>query len=507
MHRIKKQFFVLLVVISIVITGCGSVKALEINDVAQMQNKTADIMRTSISENPVKETRTPSEKHPATLWVVTEETTYDGMNAELKRIAEAFHAVHSNVEIRLDILPNEESERAIILEKIRAKIAEGNGPDVFLLPTRDILTLDHPKQYSYKRIEMLFPNVDMAMRRGVFLDIHEYYDRAALQLEGLNNAVMDAGIVGNSRFVLPIRYNLPVIYSFDDEVKSLGLDPTDMDKPIDEWMKKVLELGEPKLSYSAEYRSLLALGPTFDYDNKTLQIEDNDVLAFLKDFQMLEKLIGSEKDHRNRAWLSNYLNGTLKHYPAQLSQLDSAMTFAAKAKLEGKQLSMHPVKSTSGEVVATISYYGAVGSCTKNPDLAVEFLLQFLSEESQWEQNRYPSHSEQYPGLWEQSWPVRTAFCIAKLWEAQKYQATMLNYGVSSQTVSNDLNEIALTDEDVPIISAHIDRACFGLRGKNTFDAYWPALNDSSKNGAPTDVNLKDFAHTIIENLKEELNA
>ena len=63
--------------------------------------------------------------------------------------------------------------------------------------------------------------------------------------------------------------------------------------------------------------------------------------------------------------------------------LDFAIHNAVIAKAEGVDLGIYPLRSTDGSVTADITFYGAVTSGCKNPELAYEFLRYFLTEESQ----------------------------------------------------------------------------------------------------------------------------
>lgn len=69
------------------------------------------------------------------LWLVTEETTENGMNGAVRAQIDAFCQAHPEVSIRMDILPNKEAERAEYLQELRQKIESGAGPDLYLLPT------------------------------------------------------------------------------------------------------------------------------------------------------------------------------------------------------------------------------------------------------------------------------------------------------------------------------------------------------------------------------------
>lgn len=184
------------------------------------------------------------------LWLVTEETTENGMNGAVRAQIDAFCQAHPEVSIRMDILPNKEAERAEYLQELRQKIESGAGPDLYLLPTGTVVTLDQPLQYTYREIDPLFPDVSAAMAAGSFADVSEYYRRDAdLGVEALNTAVMDAGVPDGARYVLPLRYTMTALYAFDEKLPDAGITPELLDQPVDAIMRQAVEDGNVELAY------------------------------------------------------------------------------------------------------------------------------------------------------------------------------------------------------------------------------------------------------------------
>ena len=115
----------------------------------------------------------------------------------------------------MDYLPTNEQERAVYLQQLRTEILQGGGPDCYLLSTDNTLILDEPEQYTYVEVEPLFADVGPAMRNGLFYDISLLYDaNDSFGKDGLNSRIMDAGMVDGKRYVLPLRYDMPVIPAF-----------------------------------------------------------------------------------------------------------------------------------------------------------------------------------------------------------------------------------------------------------------------------------------------------
>lgn len=446
-----------------------------------------------------------SESEAVSLWVVTEETMADGMNQQVKYLSEQFHTQYPNVSFRLDILPSEETERQNYLESLRDEMANGGGPDVFLMPTNPVLVLDNPRMYTYLRVAPLFEDVDQAMRSGTFMDVSSFYDAdVELGKEHLAMAVMNAGVVKDARYVLPLRYTMPVMYVFPEEAKARGVDENMLSQNIDDWMAFTLELGDPLIACGAEYNSFNVFSDFLDYDAKKVVLEKDVLASYLEAYQKLEELIGTEAGHRNNAWLDSYLQGRWEPFPVQIASVSNAMTYAAVSKMEGKQLEMYPVKTIDGDVVATVSYYGAIGRNCKNPEAAYLFLRMFLQEDAQWEMKRAENCESQYPGLMEQSWPVRNVGAVTSLWNNQKHSALSSDSNkIAAKTAA--LEQVNLVQQDIPILQTQIQIARFPLTGTGTLGYYTRQLNDYEQSNQAAKVDMDQIAEEILDALNAKV--
>ena len=404
-----------------------------------------------------------SDTEPISLWVVTEETASDGMNYQARMIADRFQKEHPNVTIQLEILPWDESKRAARLEELSEKMDAGCGPDVFLLPTAVVAELDYPTRYTYRYIQPLFPDASAAMREGFFADIEDYYvGDTSLGKSALKSEVMEAGKVGQARYILPIRFNQPIIYVFEGVLAPYGVstDLSDL-KTIDRWMDFAIAQGDPKLACGAEYTSHNAFSSFIDYDRKTVALSPDDVEVYMRRFQQLEALIGEDSIHRSGAALWPMMDQWYS-YPIHLDSLSAALIYCEMAQERGETVSMYPLQSTDGDIIANVSYYGAVGSGCKNANAAYAFLRLFLTEEFQWETGRPDT---QYARLLENSWPVRTQNSAAPLWDSiQRSDSGQTSPEFSSDSVA-------------AILDGHIDIVRFPFA--DNFPALLYSLNSA----------------------------
>ena len=111
MRRGKRTFLGILAILLCILSGCGSLGA-------------------------------AGTREQTSLWVLTEQSTRDGMNLQAEIIAERMEKENPGLTVQLDILPTDPQEREIRLKRLRTKIMAGDGPDVYLLPTGNRLLLD-----------------------------------------------------------------------------------------------------------------------------------------------------------------------------------------------------------------------------------------------------------------------------------------------------------------------------------------------------------------------------
>lgn len=423
------------------------------------------------------------------LWIVTEETVSDGMNGIVLSKIEQFQQEHPGVSIRLDILPNREDERAEYLQSLREQISSGTGPDLFLLPTGRTVTLDQPTKFTYRSITPLFSDVTAAMADGMFADISTLYDQDdALGKDALNQAVMDAGTLGGARYVLPLRYNIPMIYCFDEMLAEAGISEGVMEESIDSIMRQAVQSQNLALARCADMTTADV------FSNLTTQgggaLTAQEVAGYLRDYQALKALLGTESAHLGRFDFLSYLADEEELLPAYRGVIGDALSFLAAAADSGQTLSMYPLRSTAGDTMAFITYYGAVSSSCQSPELAYEFLRQFLLEDVQWEQGRNTADSEWPFSPLENGWPVRTRGSVQAIFE---------NIKTSLPDITRQsLDAFGIDDSSMPILEAGIDLVRFPVQ--TDFGRILSRLNQPD--GTPTDADVDALAEEFISTLQ-----
>lgn len=499
-----------------------------------------------------------NQKPITSMWIVTERTTSDSFNYQIKCAVAAFEAEHKGIQIQVDILPTDTSEREIYLKQLRTQIMAGEGPDVYILPTNTILAMDSPTIHtqeiilSHIEVDPLFPDVMQAMYSGVFADISSFYDADTdLNTETLQQDVMDAGMIDGCRYVLPLRYTMPVLLTEPSNYDRIGITQEQIDSGIDDLVKYALEADDTMMAIGLQMPDdSILLSQIFDYENGRLLISQEEIAGYMRLYQWWYSLSGSHEqqiigrhldevrtvmdeathysydDILSHAMVDITLNSfnnvydygrygyhwSLEGFPLYSDSLTGVLDQTAIAKVLGKDLEAQPMRSTDGSVIAEVSYYGAIGSGCTNVELAYEFLRVFLTEEYQWDLVRPRAKREnidifnlpqekQVRGMIEDSWPVRTVGATPYLWDTLQYQNfhEMYVYENLHKQLKDDF--LNISDADLPILQVEMDEVRFPFYQpyEETLEYALTLLNN--EDGTPTDVDIDKLARQVYQYL------
>ena len=500
-------------------------------------------------------------EEPKRIWVVTEVSCSDGMNYQAEMIAKRVEHENPGLTVELDILPTDPQEREVRLTQLRTKIMSGAGPDVFLLPTGNTLTTDYVNEYHHRvtqttQVEPLFLDVVQAMRSGQFLDISGYYESDdALNTTALKLEIMDAGIVNSRRYVLPLRFNIPVMFTDQDLWSSFGLSEALLESDGLTLAGALMDsAGERSIVTGLRLPADLSmLSQPFDYDKEALEITQQSIADYMRLYQrwraaavpgeqalldaaieenlsgldevLLWVLEGVIRDEYQSIGVYNQLtqyictdiHWSTRGFPLFSCTMAEALETLAAEKThlsiygEKRNLACYPLRDSAGRTAASVTYWGAIGSGTEVPELGYAFLRQFLEEEFQWDQYRPREDTQkkqeiaeiQCHGQVENSWPVRTVGSAAALWETLRYQNRDMVY--SERKESNQVGAAARAlqfwDEEIPALSWDIDEVRFPITitGTDSMESALSRLN--MEDGTPTDADIDDLARQVYQGL------
>lgn len=129
--------------------------------------------------------------------------------AENNQILSFAKYLHEGYDVKLEVLPDSYAERNAELSRIRTEIMAGGGPDAFVLPA------DEPGVYlnDGNSREVLFTNVEKAMRTGIFLPMDDLLAQSEhLYMEDHYEVIMDAGKTEMGQVVLPLAFSCSVYF-------------------------------------------------------------------------------------------------------------------------------------------------------------------------------------------------------------------------------------------------------------------------------------------------------
>lgn len=502
----------------------------------------------------------PISQETSELWVVTETSNSDGMNLQAEIIAERMEEENPGLSVILEILPIEKDEREIRLKQLRTKIMSGDGPDVYLLPTGGELISDEPERDQNIPIVPLFSDVQQAMRNGIFRDISELFASSiAIKSCSLNQDIMDAGVINGKRYVLPLRYDVPVIYTCPNICAEYNLTET-------LFLSDFLTVAQTILSSdNAEHiavglkfpENLEILGRLLDYEHGKVLLTEQNLADYMQLYQF-RHVIGTKAtqefyekweylrrpysftggnysdemwDFYNEvAWpqtgqfhhecfnlLSEY---TMENYhwlscdlPLYTGYLSDVLETIGVSRLTDRDVQIYPLRSLDGSIQAEIAYWGAIGSSCEDPTLAFEYLCRFLDIEFQGDIYRPRGNREGAYWTWdsepqakrqvEDSLPVRVKDCVPYLWDNLQYQIkTSMNSSIKETLIKiKTIQRENVEKEHIPALNWEIDYVYFPIiMSQDTTMEY--AMNSlNHEDGTPTDADIDELAREVYQDL------
>lgn len=454
---------------------------------------------------------TPDDEH-VNLWIVSEVSNPGTVNSLLENLVEAYGEQHTNVSFELEYLPKNKEEREVRLDQLRTEILSGNGPDLYLMPG----------SHTGYQLESLFTDVTLSMYNGMFYDIGAYYNADDdLNKEELETKVMDAGTLGVARYVLPIRYDFPVLQVDSAVLSNFGLKEEDIASDLNTLMDAILESGDAKLANSFFWPSIIynagldGFSDFIDYENKEVLLTTEEVADLMENYQRWMELQYGEFEYMDRAWSSRrtmadgYVTANqcwfTAGYPLHVAGLEEALHNTMIAKAQGKEISMYPLRTSDGSVIASVTYWGAVGSSCDYPDVAYDFLRQFLLQDTQWEKSRSRGDANLSGSFFEEGLPVRSEGAVGSLVESIKKQI-VLKKDSTDEAAGNarrdGLLELTIDDSDFPVIDTEIDEVRLWNHAEYELVMILNSLNDSDNGYAPTDVDIEAVASEFVKQLE-----
>lgn len=474
-------------------------------------------------ESNVIDAESRNENEPILLTVLTEPTTwsqtYDLLGKDspsevtrnLQNIISYYESENPNVSIELEVMPKTTNERNYYITQKRVSLMAGKTPDIYLMPTvsTDEVNISKKERKDY---EPLFRDVGQAQTNHWFADVSSYYDADQdLHTEELQQAIMNAGKVGDARYILPLGYSFDVLVTDKDLLSQEKLDAEKMCKSSLDLFGSLIDIGEARWLPDLYFGSLpLNYLPSLcDYNSEKVNLQEQDLTQLLEVlnkiyYPQIEYLLtldqtkfGDWEMYLYDSKIEPYINETT---PARIDSLSNIMKYLPTAKCSGKKLEVIPVTATDGSLCANITYWGAVGANCQNVKAAYDFLRTFLLPEVQYGEDlvgrkHYSTRFEHgIPG-----WPVRYKGFAEKRWNDIFASMESMEHPVESRW--EKMRGTDISDEDLPVLDFPITSARFpSVLDQDLFEALSPLWDSPA-----SDEDLKQMSADFVRNLKYHL--
>ena len=328
------------------------------------------------------------EPHEPTNKLVVYSNIYN--NRILSLAIEIFAEKYPEVEIEHRVFENEQGYREYH-EKLRTEIIVGSGPDLIVSKSADFV---YSAEGIYKSDD--FQDIYKTMGTGVFADLNVYIENdVEFDLTRYNEKVLECGIYNGKRYILPISYILPVMFTAQEI-----LDEENINYDIntyDGFMKAVTSYND---KYGADSDKNVFKAYEYNFPDSTLffywsgidfvDYKSNKVALDnprLKDVVDLVKRVYGEKYTQNFITIEDFLINLLKEKkllfflrPKATILWEFAMDWVNFADF--KPVCFNYPNVNNG-VTAFVDLFAAIPNSSKNQVNAYNLLKILLSDEVQ----------------------------------------------------------------------------------------------------------------------------
>ena len=355
----------------------------------------------------------------------------NGMDQELIDKAIFLFEKQSGIKVTAynEVPPNYKEGRDEYFNKLSAEIMAGNAPDVFVTSV-EFLT-----------------NIFKMMESGAFLDFDTLIKKdSEFNLSDYEKMVMDTGIYSDARFLMPISYHVPLLFTTGNRLGRYGLQREDFEN-YESLLDTALTLQNEGVSYFVppfSYGFMWSSGGWFqemvNIEEKTVDISAPTIDKAIK-FLKNEELLRTEYDVMQTGFhssLIDYEKGIFCICPYVANE----MIYLASAEGDD-DVEMFTIPNINGQSTATVASYCMISSTSVNVKNAWEFVKILLGDECQ------SNMSIIGDGV-----GVATQWIDANI-EAQMKRQESRGYGSVSNKHENMVKELYKTCDNAIIASAH----------------------------------------------------
>ena len=353
----KIKFFVLCLILVATIASCS--KAENITEVSSITEALTD--KTTKAKGNQISIYIPQNSHLIT-------SVINDFNSKNKN--------HSIVASEFDSWTKEEETRT----KITTALMAGEGPDII---------------FEYNA---LFPSLKKMFESGAFCDLNNLIEKdTEFKLSDYNQTVLDSGIVNGKRYVLPISYRIPSLWT----TKNI-LDKNGIHIDASKWTWKDFFTEAKKFTNKHNKENKYFIGNYFepqyimgdicselvDYENKKTKFTSSEFIDFLKNYKAISASICSSDQLRKQDEIINCLESNSIIITSTEGYIDPYDVYALNSVLKqelGEEVFLLNNPSLDNRLLKSaypVEMLGINSNC-KSKEKAFEFIKLLLSEENQ----------------------------------------------------------------------------------------------------------------------------
>ncbi len=296
---------------------------------------------------------------------------------DIIKAVDLYNGEQDNAKIRITAFSNIEEYRS----KLATEIMANDGPDIILFMNKDL------------------QSVHKMAATGVFHDLDNFIKNDKnLNLSDFNEKVFNSGIINGKRYMIPLEYSIPIMYTSPDLLSNDGTKLDNIEwtwKGMEYAMKKFTDKDKDKFFFiDIDFRKmLLSSGIKFlDYDKKQAYFDSREFTELLKTYkdiysnfsmpaEKVEMYGGTDIAAMKKGKLAIGEDGEILNHE-ELLMMNS---FAVSAL--GKSLELYPFPDMKGEgtVIAYPRSMIAINEKSSNKDICYDFIKSLLTGKFQQE--------------------------------------------------------------------------------------------------------------------------
>ena len=282
----------------------------------------------------------------------------EAFEQDAEELLDYLEATGMETEYEFLVLPQNQEDREPELTRIRTEIMAGEGPDAFILNA----TIPGTVTNSGDVLESLFPNVEKSMYSHLFLDLEDMVQQSEIvDLESYNQTVMDVGVTGDGRFLLPLTYTFSAL-TVD---RSALEDPDYTFSTLEELLQSDQETLKGLFSYNTLGMLPNCLGLLADYEGQNLLVTPESLQTAI------------EQGESFTAYQDEQYSGST----ARLGGLAASWSDWMNLPYEETAYNVYPIPNTEGGVTTAVTMYAAINRNAAHPQEAFAFIEQLFREE------------------------------------------------------------------------------------------------------------------------------